>query len=288
MDDPPVPRYSVVIPVWNEQTSIECCLTSLRGQTYNGAVELIVVDNGSSDRTAELARSLGARVVDEPRRGVIWARQRGYLAAAGEIVVTTDADTTFDPGWLERIDRAWTTHPQAALVAGPCRFVDGPRWAGLVDRLVFGTVDLFRRRTGRVFYVTATNLSYRRADFDGYDTALTQGGDEVAVLHAQRDRGEVIWLPDNPTFTSGRRLERGLGYSVFVSFGYYYVGGYVLNRLFGRTTIGMAPPFRRPSNGGAHRPRLGGRAARMDRGASNSGSIDQNGQRAEHSDRGED
>ena len=87
------PRFSVVIPAYNEADYLPAALRSLRAQDFPGAVEVIVVDNGSTDGTADLARRLGARVVEEHAPGVCAARQRGTLAARGEIVVSTDADT---------------------------------------------------------------------------------------------------------------------------------------------------------------------------------------------------
>ena len=238
------PRYSVVIPAFNEQAYIGACLDSLADQDYRGRVEWVVVDNNCTDRTADIARSRGAVVVAESRPGVIWARQAGLQAASGDYVITTDADTTFPRDWLSRIDEACRAHPEAMLIAGPCAYVEGPVWGPWVTRLLFGAVTSWHRRTGRVPYVTATNLCFRRDRFDGYDTTLTQGGDELAVLHAQRSKGEVIWLGGNATLTSSRRLDRGLVYNLFVTLGYYYLLGYYLNHLTGRRIMGMAPAIR--------------------------------------------
>ena len=83
----------MVIPAYNEADYLPAALRSLRAQDFPGAVEVIVVDNGSTDGTAVLARRLGARVVEEHAPGVCASRQRGTLAARGEIVVSTDADT---------------------------------------------------------------------------------------------------------------------------------------------------------------------------------------------------
>lgn len=238
------PRFSVVIPALNEEAAIRACLESLAAQDFAGSVEVIVVDNNSTDATPQIARALGARVVSEHRPGVVWARQAGVEAATGEYVITTDADTTFVPTWLATIDEACRQRPDATLVAGPCAYQKGPAWAPAISNLTFGFVNLRLRLTGRLVYVSATNLCFPRHAFDGYDTTLTQGGDEVAVLYAQRRKGAVVWLPKNATLTSSRRLERGLVYTLLVSFGYYYLLGYYLNRLTGRRIMGMAPPIR--------------------------------------------
>lgn len=246
------PRFSVVIPAYNEESMIGQCLDSLRAQDFDGSVELIVVDNNSTDATAEIAAAHGARVVREQRPGVVWARQTGFEAARGTYVITTDADTLFTPSWLSRIDAACREHPDAMLVAGPCSYVDGPNWVPMMERTVFGIVNRRHERTGKVIYVSATNLCFRRDRFDGYNTSLTQGGDEVDVLYQQRAKGKVVWLADNPTLTSGRRLERGFAYSVLVTFTYYYVLGYYLNRFTRRPMLGMAPAIRPNPNGSPH------------------------------------
>ncbi|MGI8457134.1 MAG: glycosyltransferase family A protein [Propionibacteriaceae bacterium] len=240
------PRFSVVVPALNEESVLGDCLASLLAQTFSGPFEIIVVDNGSTDATAELATRYDVQVVSETRAGVCFARQRGLSVARGDIVVSTDADTTFSPGWLQLIDERFTAHPDAVAVAGPCSFVDGPWWSGVWQRALFGPVAAVARLTGRVGYVTATNLAFRQVAFDGYNTRLTQGGDELDVLRQLQQRGRVIFANDNPTFTSARRLHRGLLYNVVVSLGYYYVLGYLLNRVTGHRILGSAPSFRRP------------------------------------------
>ena len=251
------PRFSVVIPAVNEAGEIGRCLSSLAAQDYAGMYEVIVVDNNSTDATAVVARNHGAMVVFEQNPGVCWARQRGTDVARGDIVVSTDADTTFDPGWLSRIDQAFRREPSSVAVTGPCQFVAGPWWGTVYADLLFGIVHLSYRLTGRVFYVTATNIAFRKSAWSGYNTNLTQGGDELDLLRRLRARGPVIFDFGNPTFTSARRLRRGLTYNIFVTCFFYYLLGYGLNRMFGRRVLGTAPEIR----GAKHELAWGLRAA---------------------------
>jgi glycosyltransferase involved in cell wall biosynthesis len=244
------PRYSVVIPAFNEQAYLGACLASLAAQDYPGAFEVIVVDNNSTDDTAVIAADAGVTVVVEPERGVCQARQRGTLAAHGEIIISTDADTTFTPGWLTGIDAAFARHPGAVAVAGPCHFAGAPRWGNLYSTLLFGTVNLVKRLTGRVVYISATNIAFRGSAWTGYDTRLTQGGDELDLLRRLQAAGDVVFDVTNPTRTSSRRLDEGLLYNVAVTFLYYYLLGYALNRIFRRPVLGTAPPFRRSGDRG--------------------------------------
>ena len=125
---------SVVIPARNEEREIGRCLDSLARQTFRD-FEVIVVDNGSMDRTASLARSRRVRVIEEPRRGFSPARQAGFEAASGSIVASTDADTVVPPDWLARIEQAFKEQPQAVGVFGPFRYRPHSAPSALADQL---------------------------------------------------------------------------------------------------------------------------------------------------------
>ncbi len=244
-------RFSIVIPAFNEEFYLADCLTSLAEQDYPGIFEVIVVDNNSNDETAALARAAGATVVFEPDRGVCQARQRGTESATGEIIVSADADTIYQPNWLSNIERWFQRNPGGIAVGGPCYFHDGPRWGLALQRMLFGAVAFVHRSGGPVLYITATNFAFRKDAFTGYDLRLAQGGDELDLLRRLRKCGKVAFDPDNSTRTSARRMDEGVVYNFAVSFFWYYILGYALNRLFGRPVLGMAPAFRRPKAIGA-------------------------------------
>lgn len=255
------PRFSVVVPAYNEAAQLGATLRSLAEQDFRGPVEVIVVDNASSDDTAAVAARHGARVVAEPRRGVCRARQRGTTEAGGVIVVSTDADTVHPRDWLSRIDAQFHRHPDAVAVAGPCRYVDPPRWAAVLSGLSFATLAWTSRVFGQVGYVTATNLAFRRDTFPGYDVNLTQGGDEFDFLRRLRRRGLVVWDGENAVLTSARRLDQGLAHTLVVSFGWHYFASMLVNRLSARTVIGPAPAIRPADVDRVRRRRRLGRVA---------------------------
>ena len=103
-------RVSVVIPCLNEAENIVECVTRARRVLAESGVqgEVIVADNASEDRSAELARGAGARVVHEPRRGYGSAYLAGFSAARGDYIVMADADLTYDfgdiPKFVEEMD----------------------------------------------------------------------------------------------------------------------------------------------------------------------------------------
>jgi glycosyltransferase involved in cell wall biosynthesis len=104
------PQVSIVMPCLNEAENIEECVGQAFSVLAKSGItgEVIVVDNGSDDGSAELARSAGARVVDEPRRGYGRAYRTGFEAARGDYVVMIDADLTYDfaeiPRFVQELD----------------------------------------------------------------------------------------------------------------------------------------------------------------------------------------
>jgi glycosyltransferase involved in cell wall biosynthesis len=244
MSKPEIPRFSVVIPCYNEAELIAATLESLNSQDITEKYEVIVVDNNCTDETIKIAQQYGAIIVSEERAGVCWARQAGTQAAKGKIIVSTDADTTFSPNWLSTIDKSFRKNNRLVAIGGPCRYVDGPWWGKVYTHFLFTGVHLFCFLTGHPFYITATNIAFRKSAWESYNVTSMQGGDELDLLHNLRKKGKIYFNNSNPTYTSGRRLKRGLFYSLFVTFLFYYLGAYYINKIIKRSVVGSAPAFR--------------------------------------------
>lgn len=101
------------------------CLAALAEQT-RPAEEIVVVDNNSTDDSAETARSWGAAVVSCAEPGIPAASTRGYDAAQGELILRLDADCLPPPTWIAEVIAAFERYPEAGAVTGPARFHDGP------------------------------------------------------------------------------------------------------------------------------------------------------------------
>lgn len=111
---PAAPTISLIIPALNEAA----CLPALLAEVPHALLhETIVVDNGSTDETAAVARAAGARVVSEPRRGYGYACAAGVAAATGDILLFMDGDGSFVPLELQRLVEPIVTG-QADLVLG--------------------------------------------------------------------------------------------------------------------------------------------------------------------------
>ncbi|GAA2247286.1 C50 carotenoid glucosyltransferase CrtX [Herbiconiux moechotypicola] len=122
----------MVIPARDDASFLERALTALERQTRRPD-EVVVVDNGSTDDTAEVARRHGATVVDEPVQGILRATAAGFDAATGAILARIDADSVPEPDWLARVEAAFTRPDAPTAYTGPGRFYDIARagdWAG--------------------------------------------------------------------------------------------------------------------------------------------------------------
>ncbi len=84
---------SVVVPAFNEEKFIGRCLEALKRQDFSEKYEIIVVDNNSTDKTAQIAKRMGVKVVSEKKQGDVFALRKGCSEAQGEIIAITDAET---------------------------------------------------------------------------------------------------------------------------------------------------------------------------------------------------
>lgn len=171
---------SVVVPVLNDAEHLALLLALLARQS-RCADEIIVVDNGSTDESAQLARDAGARVVYEPRPGILAAAAAGYDAAQGEIIVRCDADTRPDTDWLRCIDMHFARSQSLDALTGPGRFYDlpwGVRWAASG----FYAVAYFVFLGGAVARVPlwGSNMAFRRELWSGVRDRLDL---EIADVH---------------------------------------------------------------------------------------------------------
>jgi len=194
---------SVVIPALNEGEFLGRTLESVINQDCDN-FEIIVVDNNSDDNTAEIAKSFGVNLISEPRRGVGFARQAGFLAARGEIIAYTDADSIVPKDWLARMVSEFKKHPRAVAISGMYDFYDGSRF------LKFLTA-LFNYPVFVVFgWYSGANLAVKKdalIKVGGFDVNLTLSEDSD-LCQRLRKTGEVYRLPFFKIKCSARRFNK--------------------------------------------------------------------------------
>ena len=109
-------KVAVVVPVRNGRGMVHACVTVCLAQT-RAPDELLVVDNGSRDGTADLARAAGATVIVEPVRGGFRARNRGWRSASADVIAFTDVDCVPTPNWLAELTEPFVD-PSVAAAGG--------------------------------------------------------------------------------------------------------------------------------------------------------------------------
>ena len=174
---------SFVVIAYNEAPNIARTLAAIAALQGLGAYELLVVNDGSRDDTAQIVSDIAAQdprivLIDLPvNRGRGYARSRGVEAARGELVATVDADIILPTDWLTRTRAALLEHDAVGGTAVP----DGDvaylrKRLGLIPRLV-----------GNTTAVTGSNALYHRRVFDvvSFDPSLREGEDS-ALNHAMK------------------------------------------------------------------------------------------------------
>jgi GT2 family glycosyltransferase/DNA-binding beta-propeller fold protein YncE len=215
------PRVSVVVCAHDAAETIEECLTSLAALTYPN-VEIIVVNDGSRDGTAAIARAqTGVRVIDVPKGGLSVARNVGLAAASGEIVAYTDADVRVDPDWLNYLVHTFLTEDVVG-VGGPNVVPEEDGWmAQCVARAPGGpTHVLLDDRVAE--HIPGCNMAFRRdalLSVGGFNPVFVRAGDDVDICWRLQARGlrlgfapaALVWHHHRTTIEGFWRQQVGYG-----------------------------------------------------------------------------
>ncbi len=156
-------RIVVVIPCRNDGELLRACLAALHAQT-RPADGVIVVDNASTDASAQVALAAGVQLIEEPLLGIWPAAARGYDAARDscDIIARLDADSCPHPDWLARIEAAFSAAPALGVLTGGAEFLDLPPWARyLGEHWYIGGGKVWIRRWLGIPLVFGSNFAMR-------------------------------------------------------------------------------------------------------------------------------
>lgn len=216
-----VPKVSVVICAYNAERTMRACLQSLRALEYPD-FEVVIVDDGSRDRTAEIALEFPEfRLIRQPNRGLSVARNVGLHAARGEIVAYTDSDCVADPHWL--------TLMVNAMVEGALGGCGGPNYApaeeGRIEACVAaapGAPCHVLTADDRAEHLAGCNMVFRKSvliALGGFDPQFSAAGDDVDICWRALDAGQVlgfcpgafVWHFRRNTVSAYHGQQRGYG-----------------------------------------------------------------------------
>lgn len=199
-----------VIPALNEEQNISRCIRSIQSEIRTTGVngEIVVVDNGSEDRTADIARQFGVMVVSEPRRGTNRARQTGFEHVHAPFVAFIDADCELCLGWISRALGRMRGEAEVACIAGPYRF-DGPLWFKTGAWLAFASIKLLN--AARLHTMMGGNYVVRRSHLlaiGGHNTGIVFYGDDCDTAKRLATVGRVVFDLQIKVKSSDRRFRQ--------------------------------------------------------------------------------
>jgi glycosyltransferase involved in cell wall biosynthesis len=209
---------ATIVCAYNESQLLPGCLHSLLAQTRRPD-DILVINNASTDETGAVARAVpGVRVVDEPHKGLVVARETARGATEADIVAFVDADCRAPITWLERVEAQFARVGSPVAVTGPYRFYDwdltGRTLIRAYDLLVAPpTHALVHHLVGVGAILYGGNFAVRRdalAAIGGFDRRIEFHGEDTNLGRRLTPIGRVALCGDCWVWTSARRY-RAMG-----------------------------------------------------------------------------
>jgi len=195
------PKISVLMPALNAERCIGTALNSLRDQTFSD-YEIIVVDNGSKDRTKEISEEYADLVLVQKKKGLSFARNMGIRQAKADIIAFTDSDCEATPNWVEEIFKFFQADPDEDVMAGETKIPKSTFVGDSISSLGFpggghvGFANMWKvSKKGYTMKFTGCNFAFRKSVMDktGYfDEALVSATDDTEMSMRMIRKGVKI------------------------------------------------------------------------------------------------
>lgn len=247
---------SFIIPAYNEEERIAHCISAIKDaiasvKDINIQTEIIVVNNASIDNTKKIANSFsGVNVVDEPHKGLVWARHAGFVASRGDILANIDADTLMSPKWLDTVIKSFNKDEKLLALSGPYIYYDTPKYVQLFVWIFYAIGFSFNKISQLLFnsgsMLQGGNFVLRRRTLEiigGFDRSIEFYGEDTDIGRRVGKIGKVRWTFKLPMKSSGRRfMKQGL-----VNTGVIYTMNFIwitfLGKPYTKTHIDFRIPF---------------------------------------------
>jgi glycosyltransferase involved in cell wall biosynthesis len=228
----PDPLISVVIPAWNEENNLFRTLSSLASSKTDKKVEIVVINNNSTDKTEKILDELGVIHYFEPVQGIAATRQTGLEKAKGKYHLCADSDTFYPPHWIDIMVEPMIGSQEITGVYGRYAFVPPEggsrlglwfyeRLAGIMIQIrkknreymntlgfTMGFVTEIGRETGG-FRVSKMRIQDNAVDSKDYTEESEDG--TMALNLKKKGKLKLILNPKAVVYTSSRRLMMGGG-----------------------------------------------------------------------------
>ena len=219
------PDVSVVIPAWNEANAIHRTLSSLAANNTSLKVEIIVINNNSTDSLQDVLDLLGVTNYLEPKQGIAYARQLGLKKAKGKYHLCADADTFYPPDWITLMTQPMLESSEIAGVYGRYAFipeVGKKRYNFWLYEQLIGVLVLIRRRRQEFVNVLGFNMGFvtelglvnggfktTQVRVFNNEENIEESEDGVMALHLlTQGKLKLVTDPKSLVFTSPRKVLR--------------------------------------------------------------------------------
>ncbi len=221
------PDISVVIPAWNEENNIFRAVSSIAASNTSFKVEILVVNNNSTDGTQKVLEELGIRNYLQPEQGTPNARQLGLDKARGQYHLCADCDTFYPPDWINLMVKPMQQNAKIMGVYGRYSFIppEGKsRFSLFLYEIITGILIRIRQKNSEYLNVLGFNMGFvteagrhpngfkvtQSRKFDNAadsDYFVDEAEDGRMALHLKKKgRLQLITHPKARVFTSPRRL----------------------------------------------------------------------------------
>lgn len=230
------PAVSVIVPVYNGAGTISACLESLLNQDYpTEACEIIVVENGSTDRTTQVVEKYPVHLFHSPLRGPAPARNLGLTQSEADIVAFTDADCIAHPGWLSELVRPYAEAEVGGVGGAILTYAhEGRNVVELFSDDHSPLVNFISGEHEFLPHLYTANASYRRRLLNaigGFNANLVTGEDVDASWRLQlQTKAKLRYAPQAIVYHQHRATRTGLARQ----YRQYGFGEILLDTMYGK------------------------------------------------------
>jgi glycosyltransferase involved in cell wall biosynthesis len=212
------PQVSIVMPAYNEESTIVQTLASLCNNVTTWSVEIIVVNNNSADRTEELVKACGVNCILETKQGITQARNAGLAQAKGKFILNADADTIYPKDWIEEMIKPLADESNnVAITYGVFSFIPVGN-TGRVTYFFYEYLSDLTRTYNTKFKSEAVNVYGFNSGFkreqglqvDGFNHPAGTNEDGYLALKLTNKGFGKMYKVDNPkaiVWTTDRRIQ---------------------------------------------------------------------------------
>lgn len=194
-----LPSVSVIIPVLNGGDVLGNCLKALKAQTYEGQVEIVVVNDGSTDQSSAVAKKFeGINLIEQENQGRAIARNCGVAGSSGRIIAFTDADCVPKPDWLEKLVCCLTKNNKRGIVSGSVTISSSANLWQRLDHQAWAHSIGPKAPAGKTLFGSTANMCLLRSVFDkvgGFDERLLGSEDSDLAFRVHQAGYENYFEP---------------------------------------------------------------------------------------------